>query len=68
MLRLKSKELGGCKVRKNEVPSHAQTRDVLYLTFQSSAIGTLLNVTLLAYGSDDKPYPAHANFPNQKQS
>ena len=27
-------ELGGCKVRKNEVPGHAQTCDVLYITFQ----------------------------------
>ena len=37
-LRLKSMnlpyDLGGCAVRKNEVPSHAQTCDVLYLTFQ----------------------------------
>ena len=34
MLRLNSKELGGCKVRKNDVLSHAQTCDVLYLIFQ----------------------------------
>ena len=27
-------DLDGCKVPKNEVPSHAQTYDVLYLTFQ----------------------------------
>ena len=31
---------------------------------RGSAIGTLLNVTLLAYASDEKLYPAHANFPN----
>ena len=28
-------------------------------------IGTLLNVTLLAYASDEKLYSARANFPNQ---
>ena len=32
---------------------------------RGSAIGTLLNVTLLAYASDEKLYPAPANFPNQ---
>ena len=26
------------------------------------SIGTLLNVTILAYASDEKLYPAHANF------
>ena len=57
------KDLGGCKVRKNEVPSHAQTCYILNLT-RGSAIGTLLNVTLLAYSSDEKLNPAHANFPN----
>ena len=30
------------------------------------AIGTLLNVTLPAYASDEKLYPAHANFPESK--
>ena len=62
MLRLNSKELGGCKVRKNEVPSHAQTCDISLS--RGSAIETLLDVTLLAYVSDEKLYPAHANFPN----
>ena len=35
------------------------------LLSRGSAIGTLLNVTLLAYASDEKLYSAHANFPNQ---
>ena len=34
------------------------------LLSRGSAIGTLLNVTLLAYASDEKLNPAHANFPN----
>ena len=51
-------ELGGCKVRKNEVPSHAQMCDVLYVTLQR------LCDKVLAYGSDEKRYSAHANFPN----
>ena len=34
------------------------------LLSRGSAIGTSLNVTLLAYASDQKLNPAHANFPN----
>ena len=33
------------------------------LLSRGSAIGTLLNVILLAYALDEKLYPAHANFP-----
>ena len=40
-------------------------RATFYISlYRGSAIGTLLNVTLLAYASDEKLYPAHANFPN----
>ena len=40
-------------------------RATFYISLsRGSAIGTLLNVTLLAYASDKKLYPAHANFPN----
>ena len=35
------------------------------LLSRGSAIGTLINVTLLAYASDEKLYSAHANFLNQ---
>ena len=35
------------------------------LLSRGSVIGTLLNVTLLVYASNEKLYPAHANFPNQ---
>ena len=35
------------------------------LLSRGSAIGTLLDVTLLAYASDEKLYSAHANFLNQ---
>ena len=39
-------------------------RATFYISLsRGSAIGTLLNVTLLAYASDEKLYPAHANFP-----
>ena len=38
------------------------------LLSRGSAIGTLLNVTLLAYDSDEKRYSAHANFPNHANS
>ena len=34
------------------------------LLSRGSAIGILLNVTLLAYASDEKLNPAHAKFPN----
>ena len=34
------------------------------LLSRGSAIGTLLNVTLLAYASDEKLNPSHVNFPN----
>ena len=41
-------------------------RATFYISLsRGSEIGTLLNVTLLAYASDEKLYPAHANFPNQ---
>ena len=41
-------------------------RATFYISLsKSSAIGTLLNVTLLAYASDEKLYSAPANFPNQ---
>ena len=52
------------KFEKNEVPRHAQTCDILYLTSKGSAIGTLLNFTLLAYASDEKLYSAPANVPD----
>ena len=40
-------------------------RATFYISFsRGSAIGILLNVTLLAYASDEKLYSAHANFPN----
>ena len=35
------------------------------LLSRGSAIGIFLNVTLLAYASDEKLYSARANFPNQ---
>ena len=41
-------------------------RATFYISLsKGSAIGTLLNVTLLAYASDEKLYPAHAKIPNQ---
>ena len=52
------------KYEKNYVPGHAQTCGVRILFSRGSAIGTLLNVTLLAYASDEKLNPVHANFPN----
>ena len=40
-------------------------RATLYISLsKGSAIGTLLNVTLLAYASDEKLDPAHASFSN----
>ena len=40
-------------------------RETFYISLsKGSATGTLLNVTVLAYASDEKLYPAHANFPN----
>ena len=40
-------------------------RAVFYISLsKGSAIGTLLNVTLLAYASDEKLYSARANFPD----
>ena len=45
-LRLNSMDLpcdmGGCKVPKNEVPGHAQTYNVLYLTFQRLGVCLML--------------------------
>ena len=44
-------------------------RATFYISlYRGSAIGTLLNVTLLAYASDEKLYPAHANFPNKNRA
>ena len=41
-------------------------RATFYISLsKGSAIEKLLNVTLLAYASDEKLYSAHANFPNQ---
>ena len=41
-------------------------RATFYISLsKGSAIGILLNVTLLAYASDEKLYSARANFPNQ---
>ena len=40
-------------------------RATFYISLsRGSTIGTLLNVTLLAYASDEKLDPAHTNFPN----
>ena len=42
-------------------------RATIYISLSRGyAIGTLLNVTLPAYASDEKLYPAHAYFPESK--
>ena len=39
-------------------------RATFYISLsKGSVIGILLNVTLLAYASDEKLYSAHVNFP-----
>ena len=44
-------------------------RATFYISlFRGSAIGSLLNVTLLAYASNKKLYPAHANFPKSSKN
>ena len=43
-------------------------RATFYISLsRGSAIGTLLNVTLLGYASDEKLYPAHANSPESRK-
>ena len=50
---------------KMRFPATLRRATFYILLSRGSAIGTLLNFTLLTYASDEKLYPAHANFPNQ---
>ena len=52
------------KLRLNSMDLATLRRTTFYISLsRGSAIGTLLNIALLAYASDEKLYPAHANFP-----